>query len=159
MQDMYTAGAEDTSTVSAASPNHTLISSGRCVVCNCWQHVACAVAAGLVTDDEALHLATKHDYVCNMCAPVRPGEPNSLRHQIGLGVTDEHFIQARTVEQCHQRLIFFELPEHFTCQHQVCAAICVLIDESVGSGEAFVMARANPITTSSKVRLKFDVVS
>ena len=39
--------------------------------------------------------------------------------QLGLGVTDEYFSQAQTVEQRHKKLIHYELPERFTYQHMV----------------------------------------
>ena len=54
----------------------------QCVVCNCWQHLNCAVSTGLLTQKQFENMAAL-DYVCDMCAPIEHGAlKGSLRRQV-----------------------------------------------------------------------------
>ena len=107
----------------------------QCVVCNCWQHLNCAVSTGLLTQKQFENMASL-DYVCDMCAPIEHGSlSGSLRRrvrstisvcheagwsvQLGLGSKDATFLAAREVGQCHKKLLNYELPPDFCCQFVV----------------------------------------
>eukprot|EP00658_Telonema_sp_P-2_P016308 TRINITY_DN16322_c0_g1_i2.p1 TRINITY_DN16322_c0_g1~~TRINITY_DN16322_c0_g1_i2.p1 ORF type:complete len:421 (+),score=26.32 TRINITY_DN16322_c0_g1_i2:182-1444(+) len=86
------------------------LTQAQCLVCNCWQHVGCAVTAGIVGPEQAAQLGSL-DYVCEMCVPLE----SPFRAQLGLGSARNS--QSRTIEECHKKLAMFELPERFSWQH------------------------------------------